>query len=295
MKRLFILVVSVISLCCGCSSSQAQVIPGSNGVNAKRCDWILNHFHNRLSFSEEDLKAFSEDFAAVLADYSKLDDYDMPQLLGALGNEETLLYWYLGSGYDFSDNAKESYSFVEGADRQAKILVRLQEAYYDENGDLDYEEEDTRTMCLVKENGRWVMDDWLNSVGSSMKDALREYVDQERDIRYVRYTGKMLEKPELGQFTVVLRFGNEENDNGEVVWGAYRFDNKEEEEPLFTEVIGVLKDGGDIYFYAKLEDGGQSIFSGTITPDLTKITGSWLLYDAAGDLASDSDMTMENF
>ena len=294
MKRLLLFAVLALTVSCGNNQANGQVIPGSNGITVKRCTWIADHFQDQYPFDTVNPEGLSKDFASVLAAYAQFEDYDLNRLLGALGNEEILSYWFMGIGLDeYTSKAKPSFSWVDGAGQQARILYTLQEVFQDEDDEEGYEEEDTRYLCLVKENGRWVLDDWLKSDESSMKSALRTFLQEQRGTRHIRYKGKMLEKEELGPFTVVLAIQDEEDANGENVYGAFRFDAKEEEEPYFTEVKGVKDNKGQIHFTARLEDGSQSIITGEMTADFSKITGCWLLYDADGELIADSDLTME--
>lgn len=279
----------------------AQVIPGSKDITVQRCNWILDNVPDH--FKAFDISAFSDDFAGLLKEYDNLYDFEIDRLLGRIGDDEFMAYWYDGNGEGFTPKAKKTYSFVEGTDNKAKIFLRMDEDFHnEETGEFLYHIHRQFYMILVKEKGLWKLDDWLgdwwnegkSNWGSkleSQKEKLRDYVNEEKNTTYLRYKGHLLDKDEPRPFVVVLEIKKEDASGERTVYGAFRFDDKQDVFYDFLE--GSLTKDGDIHFMVEDYHEKNHGFWGKMTRDYNKITGNWQAYQKDGRIAIDRDFIME--
>ena len=273
------------------NSANGQVIPGTDGITVERCDWIFSNIPDHWASYSPD--AFSKEFAAMLKDYDdlgkrELNDGYIGSLLGGLPDDEFMAYWHSGNGEGFSDNAKRTYTFVDGSENRAKIRIQLDEVF---GGDPEYDLHDSFYMMLVKEKGTWVLDDWLYSDGTGKKAELREYLESEHNKTYVHYRGNVLDGDSKKPFDAVLVIEKKGKDGGaRSVFGAFRFDDKEDE--FYDGLEGTLAGDGTISFMLMLYDGTGFSFEGTSLPDLSKITGEVQVYNPGGRMVAMPDFEM---
>ena len=288
---LFILLPLILVCYSENNSANGQVIPGTKDITVERCNWIFDRIPDH--FAQYDSTAFSKEFAGLMDDYFNLDNYPLGNLLGAIDDDEFMAYWYCGNGECFSQKVQKSYYFVEGTERKAKIRLHLDEIFYDDNGKKEMELHGQYHMVLSKENGLWKLDDWINEFGHSRKAELRDYVNDEKSSNYVRYRGHMLDDDEPKPFVAVLRFAKEKASGEREISGAFRFNDKKNDPYGFYDYLdGSLKQGGSISFTVSEYDR-ESGFYGTITPDLSRITGDWQAYNPDGKIAYDREFVME--
>ena len=279
----------------------AQVIPGSKDITVQRCNWILDNVPDH--FKAIVISALSDDFAGLLKEYTNLFDFELDRLLGGIGNDEFMAYWYDGNGEGFTPKAKKTYSFVEGTDNKAKIFLRMEEDYHDvETGEYLYRIHRQFYMMLVKEKGLWKLDDWISDWQSeygdewgshlvSQKEELRDYVNEEKNTTYVRYKGHLLDQNEPRPFVVVLQIMKEDASGERAVRGAFRFNDKKDE--FYDGLEGSLTKDGNIHFIVEDYYENNHGFWGKMTPDYNKITGNWQAYHKDGRIAIDRDFIME--
>ena len=280
--------------CGGCQSSKGQEIPGSHGITIERCNEIVDNIpdHSPGAFIPEH---FSKNFGRLMKEYQQSGEDELAGLLGGIGDDEFMWYWHSGNGEGFSDNAQKTYTLVRGSEKEADILLNMDEVFYDEQGNRLYELHSPFHLLLVKENGAWVLDDWLQTYGgdkwSSRKTELKEYLDEKNSWVEVSYKGKLLDENFPRSFKAILQIKKEADTFGKKdIHGAFRFDD--EDDDYYDWLEGDLDRDGKIYFMID-EYGGNHGFFGTITPDYQTITGNWQSYHPNGRLDMDCDFTME--
>lgn len=269
---------------CRSNSANGQVIPGSDGITIERCNEIVNKIPDHSPY-EFDPSIFSKEFVGLMNDFlsvSETGDAFMATLLGGIGEDEFMYYWHSGNGEGFTGNAQKSYTFLGGSGNQATLLLNMDEAFYDENGSKLYDLHDTFKMLLVKENGKWVLDDWFQDYGGdemySRKDELKEYLDSERSIDYVCFLGRFSDDGQPASFKAMLAIGDELN-------GAFRFDGARDDG--YYLLNGSLDDNGGIHFNVNADSDSEYVFSGSISSDYRRITGECQVYFLSSGSSSD--------
>ena len=294
-KTHFLLVLLLVFSSCWNNSTKGQVIPGSKGITIERCNEIFNGIpDHRLLSSIPDV--FSKEFGGMLKEYYQ-QEYGqsyLAELLGGIGDDEFMLYWYNGNGDGFSDNAQKTYSLVKGSETEADILLNMDEVIYD-NGRKLYDMHEAFHMILVKEKGVWMLDDWCQTYSGdewySRKTELKEYLDEERNTVYLSYEGYVEDDDGHRPFKAFL--GIKQNDDGlgdRTVYGGIRFDDKDDD--FYDYLNGSMNKDGVISF--KVDDGGDGqVFFGKAALDLKKISGSCQVLKNNGNLAVNRLFMME--
>ena len=280
--------------CGGCTSTEGREIPGSHGITIERCDEIVDNIpdHNPGFFIPD---LFSKDFGKLMKEYQQSGGDELAGLLGGIGEDEFMWYWHSGNGDGFSDNAQKTYTLVRGSEKEADILLNMDEVCYDEQGNRLYELHSPFHLLLVKENGKWVLDDWLQTYGgnewSSRKTELKEYLEEKNSWSSFTFKGHMLDENEPRPFQVILHIKKEGDPSGEkAIFGAFRFDDKEDD--YYDSVRGTLDRDGKISLMVECY-GNDHGFFGTATPDLQTISGDWQSYYPDGRIAIDREFVME--
>lgn len=279
-----ILLMLLVVAGCRTNSANGQVIPGSDGITIERCNEIVSKIpdHNPYEF---DPSLFSKEFVGLMNDFQSVaegGDVLLSSLLGEIGGDEFMYYWHSGNGEGFTGNAQKSYTFLGGSGCQATLLLNMDEAFYDENGSKLYDLHDSFKMLLVKENGKWVLDDWFQDYGGeemySRKDELKEYLASERSIDYVCFLGRFSDDGQPASFKAMLAIGDE-------LIGAFRFDSARDD--FYYLLNGSLDDGGNIHFKVNADDGSEHVFSGSISSDRKNITGECQVYSLSSGSSGD--------
>ena len=280
--------------CGGSHSSKEQEIPGSHGITIERCDEIVDNIpdHNPGWFLPD---LFSKDFGRLMKEYQQSGEDKLAGMLGGIGDDEFMWYWHSGNGEGFSDDAQKTYTLVRGSEKEADILLNMNEAFYDDNGKKVFELHSPFHMLLVKEKGKWVLDDWLQTYGGdewlSKKTELKEYLDEMNSWVEVSYKGKLTDENFPRSFKAFLQIQKEADTAGKKdIRGAFRIDDKDDD--FYDWLEGDLDRNGKINFMIEGYNGSHGFF-GTITPDYQTITGNWQSYHPNGRLDMDCDFTME--
>lgn len=290
----FICALLTVFACGGCNSTKGREIPGSHGITIERCDEIVDNIpdHNPGVFLPD---LFSKDFGRLMTEYQQSDGDGLAELLGGIGDDEFMWYWHSGNGEGFSENAQKTYTLVSGSEKQADILLNMNEIFYDDNGNKLYDLHSPFHLLLVKEKGTWVLDDWLQTYGGdewySRKTELKEYLDEQNSWVKVSYKGNLTDEYPPRSFKTVLCIEKEADSTGKKsIHGAFRFDDKDDD--YYDWLDGSMDRDGKINFMIEGYNGSHGFF-GTISPDYKTITGNWQSYYPNGRLDMDRDFIME--
>lgn len=269
---LSVLVIFVFKFAfCGDYTS-GQTIPDSYGITVERCNWIFDRIPDHFEKERFDPAAFSNEFSQLISMYLEREDYDLGGLLGEI-DEDFFVYWYNGNGDPYTENARKTYSLVNGSADSAEILLKMNEF----SSDYKYQMSGQFHMYMIRESGQWVLDDWRTDampLDYSMKSMLKKSFNR----TYVRYRGFMEGSDDSLPFTAVLCI-DRSMDRGNV-YGAIQFD-KDSGNEFYDSLTGTLKDDGTIALISVI-DGRDQLFMGSMVKDFSEVAGEWQRFNLEG-------------
>ena len=278
MKRINVLTITlglVALFSFGGNSAKAQ------DVTLARLNEIVDGIFDGMSADDN---VYSREFEAVLRTFESTKyQGDMMDMPGELFLEESVRNMGLG-GEEMTLKARRSFELIRGSEKEAVVKVTLDEDF-GEAGSLH----DDYKLCLVKENGVWVLDDLL--FVSDKEWGVKYWTKQDCMESVTAYKGHMLDDDERGPFKMCVMIHKYPDENNEIaVSGAFKFDSEDEYGwHFFSE--GTLKDG-EVSLKVEDEEKGDQYFYWTASPESKEVEGEWQAYYPDGHIAVSREFVM---
>lgn len=278
MKRINVLTITlglITLLSFGGNSAKAQ------DVTLVRLNEIVDGIFDGMSADDN---VYSREFGVVLRTFENTKyQGDMMGMPGDLFVDESVRSMGIG-GEEMTLKARRSYELIRGSEKEAIVKVTLDEDF-GEAGSLHHSDK----LCLVKENGVWVLDDLL--YGGDNDWSAKKMTKEESMESITAYKGHMLDDDERGPFKMCVMIHKYPDENNvTVVSGAYKFDSEDEYDwHFFSE--GTLKDG-EVSLKVEDEEKGDQCFYWTVNPESKEVEGEWQAYYPDGHIAFSREFVM---
>ena len=275
--------IAVVSISC-VNKAKVQVLAGTKDITYGRLNEIVDKIIGGLSSKDN---IYSNDLDALLKEYEnpKLQgNGDKLSLPGELFLGDDLIAMGIG-GEEMTKEAKRQFKTISCTDNDAVVQVSLDQDF----GDFGRLQDEVR-LILVKEKGIWNLDDVSFLIGN-------EWSPHKKWLRYniiksiSMYQGHMLDESDPRPFKMCVMIYRYPNESGNTpVWGAFKFDNKEDDDWCLVD-DGSIEDG-NIFIMVNENGTGNHSFSWNAASDGKEIRGKWQAYSPLGQIIIDREFVM---